>query len=111
MPSAAVDTALKIVAWMAYGSVFLVAVYQIASMMRVWNTLRTLRKRAMRFRVLMALFSASRFGEIGLELFGSPVGAPRPREGALYACMQLCGGEEGAGAGPVGGGEGDKRLR
>ena len=70
-----VDTGLKVIAWMAYGSVFLVALYQIATMVRVWNTLRTLRKRAMRFRVLMAVFSASRFGEIALELFGSPVRA------------------------------------
>jgi hypothetical protein len=74
------DLALELVAWMTYGSLLLVAVLQLSSMQRAWKSLRTLKKRALRFRVLMALFSASRFGELALDLFGDNVrGGTRAR--------------------------------
>ena len=60
-----------VLSWLMYGAVLLVTLYQIFSMKYVWEELRHMKRRAIRFRVLMAVFSASRFGEIALDIFGS----------------------------------------
>ena len=69
---------VELLFWLTYGSILMTTLYQIVTMPRLWEEVRRLRRRAIRFRVLMAVFSASRFGEIALDLFGPHDTSVRP---------------------------------